>query len=99
MPFINIIPNEKGDWINQRGEDFDNLMPLKSDKNEYGIFVINSTGVVTGRDSWVYNFSKEKLANSMQKCIATYNEDLAKFDHQAFLEKIKMLKILSFIKS
>lgn len=92
VPFINIIPNEKGDWINQRGEDFDNLMPLKSDKNEYGIFVINSTGVVTGRDSWVYNFSKEKLANSMQKCIATYNEDLAKFDHQAFLEKNKNVK-------
>ena len=92
VPFVNIIPNEKGDWINQRGGDFDNLMPLKSNKNEYGIFTINSCGVVTGRDSWVYNFSKEKLANSMQTCIATYNEDLAKFDHQAFLEKNKNIK-------
>ncbi|EIN8284452.1 DEAD/DEAH box helicase [Campylobacter coli] len=92
VPFINIIPNEKGDWINQRGEDFDNLMPLKSNKKECGVFIINSCGVVTGRDSWVYNFSKEKLANSMQTCIATYNEDLAKFDHQAFLEKNKNVK-------
>ncbi|EII8774772.1 DEAD/DEAH box helicase [Campylobacter coli] len=92
VPFINIIPNEKGDWINQRGGGFDNLMPLKSNKNEYGIFTINSCGVVTGRDSWVYNFSKEKLANSMQTCIATYNEDLAKFDHQAFLDKNKNIK-------
>ncbi len=92
VPFINIIPNKKGDWINQRGGDFDNLMPLKSSKNEYGIFAINSCGVVTGRDSWAYNFSKEKLANSMQKCIATYNEDLAKFDHTAFLEKNKNVK-------
>lgn len=92
VPFVNIIPNEKGDWINQRGGDFDNLMPLKSDKNEYGIFGYNATGVATNRDSWVYNFSKEKLANSMQTCIATYNKDLAKFDHQAFLEKNKNIK-------
>ncbi|WP_086235060.1 type ISP restriction/modification enzyme [Campylobacter devanensis] len=86
------IPNEKGDWINQRGKDFDNLMPLKSDKNEYGIFDYNATGIVTGRDSWAYNFSKEKLANSMKTCIATYNEDLDKFDHQAFLDKNKNVK-------
>ncbi|EAL3645730.1 DEAD/DEAH box helicase [Campylobacter coli] len=92
VPFINIIPNEKGDWINQRGDDFDNLMPLKSDKNNLGIFIIESYGVVSGRDAWVYNFSKEKLSNSMQKCIATYNEDLAKFDHQAFLDKNKNVK-------
>ena len=92
VPFVNIIPNEKGDWINQRGGDFDNLMPLKSDKNEYGIFDYNATGIVTGRDSWAYNFSKEKLANSMKTCIATYNEDLDKFDHQAFLDKNKNVK-------
>ncbi|MBZ7941454.1 type ISP restriction/modification enzyme [Campylobacter molothri] len=92
VPFINIIPNEKGDWINQRGDNFEKLIPLKSDKNEYGIFVINSCGVVTGRDSWVYNFSKEKLANSMQTCIATYYKDLAKFNHQAFLEKCENIK-------
>ncbi len=28
----------------------------------------------------------------MQTCIATYNEDLAKFNHQAFLEKYKNIK-------
>lgn len=92
VPFINIIPNEKGDWINQRGDDFEKLIPLKSDKNEYGIFVINSCGVATNRDSWVYNFSKEKLANSMQTCIATYYKDLAKFNHQAFFEKCENIK-------
>ncbi|MBZ7951834.1 DEAD/DEAH box helicase [Campylobacter sp. RM9939] len=92
VPFVNIIPNEKGDWINQRGEDFEKLIPLKSDKNEYGIFTINATGIATNRDSWVYNFSKEKLANSMQTCIATYYKDLAKFDHQAFFEECENIK-------
>ena len=68
IPFRKIIPNKKGDWINQRGEDFEKLIPLKSqnenilnDENARGIFTINSNGLVTNRDSWAYNFSKRKL--------------------------------------
>lgn len=98
VPFRNIIPNQKGDWINQRGEDFERLIPLKNNKNNEGIFIINSCGVVTGRDAWVYNFSKERLKDSMQTCIATYNADLARFNHNDFRKKYKDVKKASLYK-
>lgn len=60
VPFKEIIPNDKGDWINQRNDDFEKLIPLKRDKQHKifdTIFDLNSNGVVSGRDPWVYNFS------------------------------------------
>lgn len=33
VPFEKITPNEKGDWINQREDGFEKLIPLKRDKN------------------------------------------------------------------
>lgn len=32
VPFSTITPNDKGDWINQRNDDFEKLIPLKRDK-------------------------------------------------------------------
>ncbi len=90
LPLLPIVPNQKGDWINQRGEDFDKLLPLKADKGnkrQESIFIINSCGVATNRDAWVYNFSKENLKASMQTCIRTYNENLANFNVRAFRER------------
>ncbi len=59
VPFKEITPNDKGDWINQREDAFDKLIPLKRDKTlqNDSVFDINSLGVVSGRDPWVYNFS------------------------------------------
>ncbi len=55
VPFETIIPNAKGDWINQRGDEFDKLIALKRDKklNNDSVFDINSMGVASGRDPWV----------------------------------------------
>ncbi|GAA7037643.1 hypothetical protein ID0178_09950 [Helicobacter pylori] len=63
IPFETIIPNNKGDWINQRDDAFDKLIPLKRDKKlqNPSVFDTNSMGVGTGRDPWVYNFSKDAL--------------------------------------
>lgn len=81
VPFETITPNNKGDWINQREDAFDKLIPLKRDKKlqNPSVFDINSNGVVSGRDPWVYNFSKDALMCSVQKCIDTYNADLERF--------------------
>lgn len=98
VPFSQITPNDKGDWINQRGSDFDNLLPLKSEKNTQGIFMINATGVATNREFWAYNFSKEILRDSMQRCIDTYNDDLAKFDREGFIKKHKDIKKVDLYK-
>ncbi|GAA7142591.1 hypothetical protein Kyoto68B_15270 [Helicobacter pylori] len=69
IPFETITPNAKGDWINQRDDAFDKLIPLKRDKKlqNPSVFDINSLGVTTGCDPWVYNFSPDALRCSVQK--------------------------------
>ncbi|GAA8535613.1 DEAD/DEAH box helicase family protein [Helicobacter pylori] len=91
VPFKEITPNDKGDWINQRNDDFEKLIPLKRDKQLKifnTIFDLNSNGVVSGRDPWVYNFSPNALKRSVQNCIDTYNADLKRFN-EVFREAFK----------
>ncbi len=97
IDFETIIPNNKGDWINQRDDAFDKLIPLKRDKklSNPSVFDINSNGVTTGRDLWVYNFSKDALTQNVQKCIDTYNADLERFNahfREAFKQRTKSVK-------
>ena len=72
-----ITPNEKADWINQRGDVFDTLTPLapekKFDMGTKSLFVTNAIGMATNRDSWVYSFSEKKLAKNIKSCIEFYN--------------------------
>ncbi len=95
VPFEKITPNAKGDWINQREDGFDKLIPLKRDKKNDSVFDINSSGVASGRDPWVYNFSPNILTQSVQKCIDTYNADLKRFNarfREAFKQRTKGVK-------
>ncbi|WP_423979056.1 type ISP restriction/modification enzyme [Helicobacter pylori] len=97
VPFKEITPNAKGDWINQREDAFEKLIPLKRDKKlqNPSIFDINSGGVVSGRDPWVYNFSPNTLKQSVKNCIDTYNADLKRFNErfrEAFKQRTKGVK-------
>ncbi|WP_187935006.1 DEAD/DEAH box helicase [Helicobacter pylori] len=98
VPFKEITPNDKGDWINQRNDGFEKLIPLKRDKKLKivdTIFDLNSNGVASGRDPWVYNFSQKILTQSVQKCIDTYNADLKRFNEvfrEAFKQRTKGVK-------
>ncbi|MGL2498114.1 type ISP restriction/modification enzyme [Helicobacter pylori] len=98
VPFKEIVPNDKGDWINQRNDDFEKLIPLKRDKKLKifnAIFDLNSNGVVSGRDPWVYNFSQKTLMQSVQNCIDTYNADLERFNErfrESFKQRTKGVK-------
>ncbi|WQY86098.1 DEAD/DEAH box helicase [Helicobacter pylori] len=98
VPFKEIVPNDKGDWINQRNDDFEKLIPLKRDpklKIFDTIFDLNSNGVASGRDPWVYNFSPKTLKQSVQNCIDTYNADLKRFNEvfrEAFKQRTKGVK-------
>lgn len=71
-------PNDKGDWINHRNDNFANYIPLapekKFDLNCHSIFNTYAIGIATNRDAWVYNFSREKVVENMQQMIAFYNE-------------------------
>ncbi len=97
IPFETITPNNKGDWINQREDGFEKLISLKRDKKlqNPSVFDINSNGVASGRDPWVYNFSPDALMQNVQKCIDTYNADLKRFNarfREAFKQRTKSVK-------
>ncbi|WP_242678072.1 DEAD/DEAH box helicase [Helicobacter pylori] len=104
VPFKEITPNDKGDWINQRNDDFEKLIPLKRDKKLKifdTIFDLNSNGVVSGRDPWVYNSSPKNLMQSVQNCIDTYNADLKRFNahfREAFKQRAKGVKAAELYK-
>ena len=82
MDWETIVPNKKGDWINQRGDEFDTLIPLapekKYDVEAQSVFISFSRGLETGRDAWIYNYSKNSLINTMQTCVDFYNSEINK---------------------
>ena len=83
VEWTEITPNAKGDWINQRDGSFDALTPLAPEKKydlaTRSLFVINSMGVVTSRDSWCYNFGKEILTANMKRSIDFYNGEVERY--------------------
>lgn len=78
IPWQSIVPNEKHDWINQRDGVFDTLIPLapvkKADTKAESFFVTYAIGLASNRDSWVYNFSRQAVADNMNRMIEFYNE-------------------------
>ena len=78
-----LVPNDLGDWINQRDETYASFIPLgdKESKGKEGkaIFRIFSMGIQTTRDSWDYNFSRNILIENINRMIRTYNKFVEKF--------------------
>ena len=80
VDWVDIKPNEKHDWINQRDGVFDTMIEIDSNKKfdikSKSFFCVNSRGLETGRDAWVYNFHKGKLTNNIQCCLDEYTKNL-----------------------
>lgn len=74
--FKNITPNEKGDWINKRNSDFDELISLGNKKTQDALFLDYTGGLKTGRDDWSWNFSQSQVEITMKKSIDYYNQHL-----------------------
>ena len=73
-----IIPNEHGDWINQRNDAFAAYIPLTPEKKfvEKGesFFTAQALGVATNRDAYIQSFSKQAVLDRQRDAIAFYNE-------------------------
>ena len=72
-----ITPNAHYDWIDQRSEVFQQLYPLgsqaaKAGKADDAIFKLFSTGYLTGRDSYIYNFSHDGCAENAERITWDY---------------------------
>lgn len=75
-----IEPNQYGDWLDFRNDLFNSYIPLRDDcKNGKSFFVISPPAVVTGRDFWVYNFSKIHLEKNMSRMIDFYNNQCVSY--------------------
>lgn len=86
LPFEEIRPDAKSNWINLTSNDFDSLIPIaskeakaaKNARQEKAIFRLFSLGVVTARDEWVYAETRDLVTARMEYLSATYNADLAR---------------------
>jgi predicted helicase len=92
-------PNEHGDWLNLRDDNFGDFLPLVPEKKfnpqARSFFAVNGPGILSSRDSWVYNFSKKEVAQSMESMINFYNNQQKGFT-EAKLKKAD-LSIEGFI--
>ena len=83
IPWSKLIPNEAGDWINQRDETYSTFIPLgdreAKGKESQAIFRIFSEGLKTNRDAWSYNFSQRRVIENMKRMILNYNELVAEY--------------------
>ena len=75
--FTEIKPDEHGDWLNQRRNDFAKFISVDG-KNLDGlaVFINYSRGVATGRDAWSFNSSKNTIQESFTRCISFYNSQV-----------------------
>ena len=103
-----ITPNEHGDWINQRNQDFSELRPLAlEDINSYTsgtsttpVFMSQSLGLQTGRDAWCYNSSSSKLRYDIQRSVDFYNQQLTEFikTNPTGLSRERIAKAKAYVK-
>ena len=79
VPWVRITPNSKGDWINQRGGNFDSLILLgdkKDTENSKTVFEpYYSRGLATTRDAFCYNSSLAVVQEEAKVQIDFYNSE------------------------
>ena len=79
IPWTDIMPNDQGDWINQRSEAYLGLRPLAVIQSENSIpslpplFESSSFGVTSRRDGWVFNSSAIRLRELVERQVEFYN--------------------------
>lgn len=83
MQWITITPNEHGDWLNKRSEQFKLFTPLEPEKKfgkgNKSFFEGFSLGLGTNRDAWVYNSSLIELQANITKTIDFYNQQVESY--------------------
>jgi len=93
-----LTPNEHGDWINVRNDDFGNFIEIAAKSNKENITFFNSIfsrGVLSGRDSWVWNFGFSTLCSNISKTVDFYNSERLRFHNQKIFDH--SIKFESFI--
>ena len=80
-----ITPNAYYDWIDQRSDAFTDFYPLGTKEAKAGtadnaIFELFSSGYKTGRDTYIYNFSRDACAENAQRMTQDYCDALSELE-------------------
>lgn len=69
------------DWINKRDKNFQNHLQIGSKEKGVNdkLFENFTLGVVTNRDNWCYNYSKNALSDNVGNLIDFYKSELARY--------------------
>jgi predicted helicase len=78
IEWTTVVPNEHGDWINQRTSTFAELVPLVSDDGS-AIFEFHTHGLKTNRDAWNYNSSRGRLDSNVRRMVEFFNSQVDAF--------------------
>lgn len=73
VDWTEIVPNQAGDWINQRSMRFDTYQRIRG---EDSIFIETSLGVSTNRDAWVLNSGKAAVRRAVAQLKNNFNRGL-----------------------
>ncbi len=92
IPFTEIVPDEKHNWLGQSNSRFAKLLPManretklaKSASERQAVFGLYSMGAVTNRDEWVYDFDPDRLRAKVVYLLAAYEEARARYGGRAF---------------
>jgi len=71
IPWQEITPSKSHDWIDQGAKEFESFVKLDG-----VIFNASSSALITARDIYAYNFSRDDLKKHMGRLIDTFNEHL-----------------------
>ena len=75
-----IEPNNSHDWVEQRKGDFSNFVPLTSQSTSVkSLFFESSLGMCSGRDAWIYNYSRSSLGENISLSIEFFNEEIERY--------------------
>jgi predicted helicase len=83
-------PNARHDWLTEgMSDDWDSFLPLVSQsekssnaENETTLCDQYSPGVNSGRDVWVYDSDRERLAERVERFVDTYNAQVVKWQRK-----------------
>lgn len=79
--WMEVTPDEHGDWINQRDNSFSEFISIgdKKDKKAKSLFLNYANGLKTNCDAWCYQSSKDNLKKNIQIYFDTYNTERLRY--------------------
>ncbi len=100
VPFVQIHPDARHNWINQAENDFEALIPLAAKdvkttvrhSQEKAVFKLYSLGVSTNRDEWVYDVDQDHLSKKVKELCQRYAAQLPGKEYAGSIKWSRNLK-------